>query len=234
MEASLYFTDFMQNIRLTDNQRADAITGHSTLRDRLHSDDDLSSMIVATFLQGSYRRATAVRPKGDERADVDVVVVTNIDPDDTTPEEAIGLFVPFVKKYYSGKYRRAARSIQIELSYVDLDLVITAAPSEIEEEFYHLFEAAALESDEEAVMLKVAAEQLQEFAAKKPQWKLEPLLIPDRDAGDWEPTHPLAQIEWTVKLSSGGAWLITAHPSTRKAIRSSTLWAIVVLMRLAP
>ncbi len=198
MEAPSYFTDFMRNIRLTDNQRTDAITGHSTLRKRLHSDDDLSSIIVATFLQGSYCRHTAVRPKGEERADVDVVVVTNIDADHSTPEEAIGVFVPFVKKHYSGKYRRAARSIQIELSYVDLDLVITAAPSEIDKEFYRSLDAATHGSDEETLMLEAAREQLQEFSTKKPQWQLEPLLIPDRDAGDWEPTHPLSQIAWTV------------------------------------
>ena len=32
---------------------------------------------------------------------------------------------------------------------------------------------------------------------KEDQWKSEPLLIPDRDAGQWVPTFPLGQIEWT-------------------------------------
>jgi hypothetical protein len=34
-------------------------------------------------------------------------------------------------------------------------------------------------------------------AAKEPEWKLAPLLIPDRDKKCWDPTHPLAQIAWT-------------------------------------
>ena len=35
-------------------------------------------------------------------------------------------------------------------------------------------------------------------ARKDPQWALEPLDIPDRDAKVWDRTHPLAQIEWTT------------------------------------
>jgi len=68
MEVPSYFGDFMKGIRLTDNQVSDAKTGHETLRKRLRDDEGLSSVLVATFLQGSYRRATAVRPKGDSQA----------------------------------------------------------------------------------------------------------------------------------------------------------------------
>ena len=57
-----YFNDFVSDIRLTESQIKDCITGHSTLRNRLESDAALSSIIVGTFLQGSYRRSTAVRP----------------------------------------------------------------------------------------------------------------------------------------------------------------------------
>ena len=35
------------------------------------------------------------------------------------------------------------------------------------------------------------------LAKEEPAWKLSPLYIPDRDAQCWQPTHPLAQIEWT-------------------------------------
>jgi len=124
-----YFTDFLQDIRLTENQRNDLKRGHSTLRDRLMSDESLSKYIVTTFLQGSYRRSTAIRPVGDKRADVDVIVVTKLDRNSVTPQKAIDLFIPFVEKHYKGKYRVQGRSIGIELSYVDLDIVITSAPS---------------------------------------------------------------------------------------------------------
>lgn len=128
MSVTPYFNEFLSNIRLTKNQRDDLITGHTTLRDRLNDDPDLSKIIVSTFLQGSYRRATAVKPKNGKRADVDIIVVTKLDRHTVTPQEAINQFIAFVEKHYKGKYRIQGRSIGITLSYVDLDIVITSAP----------------------------------------------------------------------------------------------------------
>ena len=93
MSAIPYFTEFLSNIRLTKSQRDDLITGHTTLRDRLANDADLSKIIVSTFLQGSYKRATAVKPKNGKRADADIIVVTNLDHLTITPQEAINLFI---------------------------------------------------------------------------------------------------------------------------------------------
>ena len=36
-----------------------------------------------------------------------------------------------------------------------------------------------------------------EAIRQEQEWKTEPLWIPNRDAGDWEETHPLEQIKWT-------------------------------------
>ena len=127
-----YFKDFLSNIRLTDNQVNDLKTGHTTLRKRLEGDEKLSKIIVSTFLQGSYRRSTAVKPKNGNKSDVDVIVVTKLDSEEYTPEEALNLFVPFLDKHYKDKYRIQGRSIGISLSYVDLDIVPTSAPSESE------------------------------------------------------------------------------------------------------
>jgi len=202
MEVTSYFTDFLSNIRLTSNQTSNAKKGHETLRKRLDDDDDLSEIVVTTFLQGSYRRATAVRPKGDKRADVDIIVVTNIDANSTTAAEAIERFIPFVDQYYPDKYRRAGRSIQIELSYVDLDLVVTAAPSEVESELLKAVAAVEVYGADETLVLKAMGEEFHRFAADEPQWRREPLLIPDREAEDWTPTHPLEQIRWTIEKNS--------------------------------
>ena len=84
-----YFKDFLSNIRLTDNQVNDLKTGHTTLRKRLEEDETLSKIIVSTFLQGSYRRSTAVKPKNGNKSDVDVIVVTKLDSEEYTPEEAL-------------------------------------------------------------------------------------------------------------------------------------------------
>ena len=90
-----HFKDFLSNIRLSDNQVSDLKTGHTTLRKRLEEDETLSKIIVSTFLQGSYRRSTAVKPKNGNKSDVDVIVVTKLDSEEYTPEEALNLFVPF-------------------------------------------------------------------------------------------------------------------------------------------
>src|ERR1044072_1011371 len=132
LEMNSSFKKFLTDIRPTSNQLDDMRSGYKSLRNRLLDDEGLKSIIVSTFLQGSFRRATAVRPKGDKRADVDLVVVTKLMREEYTPQQAMDLFVPFLNKYYEGKWKFQGRSIGIELSYVDLDLVITSAPTEAE------------------------------------------------------------------------------------------------------
>ena len=210
MELPTYFTRFLKEIRPTEKQRERCKTGHQTLRDRLDKDTNLKPILVSTFLQGSYRRATAVRPKGNANLDVDIIVVTRLDRCDyPDPNKAMDKFVPFLKKHYKGKYQRQGRSFGIELSYVNLDLVITSAPSEVEEEVYKSM----------AVRTDLTLEDLNNWRLTKfwtpsdnqtislanrsqEEWQTEPLWIPNRDAGTWEETHPLEQIKWTWKKNA--------------------------------
>jgi len=117
-----HFIDFLKEVRLTPTQQDEAKSGHETLRDRLMNYDDLKFCIITTFLQGSYKRATALRPFGEQKSDIDIVVVTNLDQKDyPNPAVAINKFLPFVEKYYSGKYDNTqGRSIGIELSEVKI------------------------------------------------------------------------------------------------------------------
>jgi hypothetical protein len=201
MNIPTYFARFLKEIRLTENQVNDLITGHTTLRTRLNADDDLSKAIVSTFLQGSYRRSTAVRPKGDSRSDVDVIVVTKLSMEEySDPEDALKVFVPFMEKHYKGKYEIQGRSIGISLSYVDLDVVITAAPSESEEgilESASVTDVRALEELETWTLRKSwevngLLESRQLFLTSsnenEPEWKTVPLWIPDREAKEWKQT----------------------------------------------
>ena len=210
MELPTYFSDFLKEIRLTDSQTQDCINGHNTLRERLYGDEDIAPCIVTTFLQGSYRRATAVRPYEGKRADVDVILVTKLSKDEYTPEAVIKKFTPFMDKHYKGKYEVQGRSIGITLSYVDLDLVITAAPSESEIGILESESVTNATAIDEAVNWAPSRKwfnleahagstlaSLMEAVKKEPEWKLSPLLIPDRDVQRWERTHPLEQIKWT-------------------------------------
>jgi len=211
MELKSDFDTFLTEIRPTENQRDGCKTGHATLRERLNSHDELKEIIVSDFLQGSYKRSTAVRPKGDALSDVDIVVVTKLTEKEYKPTKAMGIFTPFLNTHYNGKWRPQGRSIGIELSYVKLDLVLTSAPSEAE---YGILQSDAVTSYDDiddardwtlhsswvalnarqrtGVSLRLAK------AADEEEWKAKPLRIPDRDANTWEWTHPIAQIRWTV------------------------------------
>jgi len=126
------FRDFLREIRPTETQQEDWKAGAKTLRTRLAQDSGLKDILEETFLQGSIRRSTAIRPSGDKRPDVDIVVVTNIDYTQTTPQQAMDRFKPFLDKHYGGKWRPQGRSFGIGLSHVDMDLVITALPRTVQ------------------------------------------------------------------------------------------------------
>jgi len=204
------FNSFLTAVRPTQSQLDDMRAGYKTLKSRLLDDERLSPIIVSTFLQGSFRRATAVRPKGDKRADVDLVIVTKLKREEYTPQRAMNLFVPFLNKHYEGKWEFQGRSIGIGLSYVDLDLVITSAPSEAETVALKSVSVTSIDTPEEVddwrlvpSYVTLSDRQLPgigtriELARKEAEWKLAPLHIPDRDADEWDETHPLAQIRWT-------------------------------------
>ena len=204
-----YFDQYLKGIRPTQNQRDECKTGHETLRDRLHKDETLQDIVIDTFLQGSYRRATAVRPTGDSQSDVDVIVVTNLDKAKYTPREAMDLFVPFLNKHYKGKWKPKGRAFGISLSYVELDLVITAAPSEAQTASWRQL-AGLNESDiigetkwEPADTWFPESLFDSSITERAAAWKLEPLDIPDREANEWDRTHPLAQIAATWAKSRG-------------------------------
>jgi hypothetical protein len=210
MELKTDFETFLSEIRPTQNQREDLQSGHKTLRERLNADEGLKKAFVSDFLQGSYRRATAVSPKSDRRSDVDIIVVTKLSEDEYTPAKAMDLFKPFLDKHYKGKWKQQGRSFGIELSYVELDLVLTSAPSEAE---VGILRSDAVTSDEDIDVAQdwrlhrswVAlssrersdARTLLAEAKSEAEWKAKPLRIPDREANVWEWTHPLEQISWT-------------------------------------
>ena len=206
-----YFTDFLTEIRPTDKQKEAYQTAHQTLRDRLTEDSDTTALVITTFLQGSYRRATAVRPEGKHRPDVDVIVVTNIDSDDprNTPDAAVKLFIPFLDRHYEGSYERQNRSIAITDGDVDLDLVITARPTETDRKLLLTDAVKSFETPDDVrdwrlnenwVALNHRYGRFEDSlrkAAQSPEQRANPLKIPDRDLQRWEDTHPLEQIRWT-------------------------------------
>ena len=205
-ELKSYFIDFLAKIRLSRDQVTELKEAHSELRDRLEKHETVSALVVSTFLQGSYKRSTIIRPAVDKKADVDVIVVTNIDRNIQTPEQAMRKFQGFLNSYYPGKWRLQGRSIGIELAAVELDVVITSAPSEIDQKALRFESIRSSASLEEAADLRLnefwvsperrgmlEAQSWMWKAAREPEWKTEPLWIPDREAKCWQQTHPLSK-----------------------------------------
>lgn len=213
-ELPSYFRRFLQEIRPTPAQREEARRAVTTLRERLQADEGLAEIYVADFLQGSYRRATAVRPAEDQRSDVDLVVVTNLDSAEVKPAEAQEVFIPFLDRYYESKYERQGRSLGITLSTIELDLVVTAAPSEVMRQAVSWDAVRSLASPEEVSDWRLnewwVSEENRELldaparlrkAQQAASWRSEPLQIPNREAAEWELTDPLTQIAWTFEKS---------------------------------
>lgn len=214
-----YFKDFLSNIRLTEMQSSALKIAQEDLRTKLTTDETISKILIATFLQGSYRRSTAVKPTADSKTDVDIIVVTNLDSTAYPPSEALDLFTPFLEKHYRGSYRPQGRSFGIETEVdgtpVAIDLVPTSAPSEAVERILESASAQSHYSLEEFQYnldgreYSAILESFNEFFSvdgQNEKWRDEPLLIPDRNAEEWEKTHPLEQIRWTVeknKLTNG-------------------------------
>src|SRR5262245_14386521 len=99
MKLPSYFKDFLTEIEPSPSYKEDQQTGHKTLRRRLAEDDEFKTIHINTFLQGSYKRNTAIHPG----KDVDIVVVTSLNPDGTTPTEANASLSKVLRKYYPGK-----------------------------------------------------------------------------------------------------------------------------------
>ena len=183
MELNDQLQELLSEISPTDAQQSALRDAHIRLRERLMADDDLKPWIVEIFLQGSYKRHTGIRPGEGDKPDVDTVVVTRLDRSKYTPEQAMNVLVPFLNRYYAGKWKKKGRSIGIELANVKLDVVITSAPSEAGEK--SLIEVLRHEYD------------FGDMSGHPDDWKSEPLWIPDREARNWQRTHPRAQIFWT-------------------------------------
>lgn len=178
------FRRFIAHIR-PDRAQLNALRkAHLELSQKIRQQPELQDILVSIFLQGSYRRSTAIRrPRQGGVSDVDLVLVTRLDPVDFPPEKALRLLDPFLRRHYS-QIRQQGRSIGLRVGDIDIDLVLASAPSRVE-----LYAA------------EYSAEPLEDGGAATPAelmaWKSEPLLIPDGGSQQWEATNPLAQVART-------------------------------------
>ena len=209
MELKGDFETFLAKIRPTDNQLRELKEGHETLRERLTCDDRLSDIVISSFLQGSYRRSTAVRPVGDKKLDVDVVVVTNLAKNEISPQKAFDCFKPFLEQHYKGQYKLQGRSFGIELAHVNLDMVIALLPQNADHEIWSSDAVTSRVDLENARDWRLASNWVcstKRYGVENShstatasynaaELNSSSLLIPDREASEWCETNPIEQIK---------------------------------------
>lgn len=81
MVPSARFTELLADIEPSPTTMSRASGGHNGVRDHLRIQARFKDRYVTSFLPGSYARDTSIRPHtsedGQERLDVDIIVVTN-------------------------------------------------------------------------------------------------------------------------------------------------------------
>ena len=132
------FEDFLHDIEPSPTTKKRASTAHTALRKFLREHSTFSEVHVNTFLSGSYKRDTAIRPATkegeEERPDVDIIVVTNHTLNDE-PREVLSLLYRTLKHKYDN-IRKQARSVGISTAHVDMDVVPIIAPHGMEGTLY--------------------------------------------------------------------------------------------------
>ncbi len=124
------FTEFISDITPSETTDSRSSSAHNSLRDTLVSDSEYGPEIIRTFLGGSYKRKTAIRPvtsNGDtERPDVDIYVVVRDTTWTATPSELIeDLFSALERNRRSLNITRLKRnrcSISISTNKADMDI----------------------------------------------------------------------------------------------------------------
>lgn len=191
MQLQSHFDRFRQATQPSEHQKAVMLREHTRLREFLDADRSLQGIMLGTFIQGSHRRATAIRGSEAHPCDVDIVAVTRLSRSASSARHAHDLFRPFLERNYKGRYSQGERSWCITVDpQVTIDLVPTAEPESPE-----VVEAVRSTS----IRDWIAADDNPSGNATESDWnRALPLWIPDRRLEKWEHTHPILLIRWTA------------------------------------
>lgn len=123
MELEGHFRKFLSKIEPAETHTNEAVSAHTTLRERLEKDKEVSENLRETFLSGSYRRHTAVKPI----KDVDIFVVLKAEKGSARKtlewlEKALN------RLGYKAKTEPQRRSVRVDLAYITMDVVPALAP----------------------------------------------------------------------------------------------------------
>ncbi len=132
------FVKFLQDIEPSATTKSNASSSHTRLREFLIEHPELGQFIFKTFLSGSYKRDTAIRPQvkngNTERPDVDIIAVT-IHTLYDSPAAVVELLYSILRMEYKN-IRRQTRSVGIQAPLADMDVVPIIAPDGLDGTLY--------------------------------------------------------------------------------------------------
>lgn len=130
MATQSQFLKLLQDIEPSETTKSNAIKAHHNLRDFLKTHEDFKPFLIKTFLSGSYKRDTAIRPRtkngNADRPDIDIIVLATYTLEDK-PADVINFLYKVLKQKYSN-IRKQSRSVGIETTLADMDVVLIVAP----------------------------------------------------------------------------------------------------------
>jgi len=132
MATKKQFLDFLKDIEPSPTTKSDASSAHTSLRKFLRDHEDFKKVHIDTFLSGSYKRDTAIRPRIIDgkltKPDIDIIVVTNHSLNDG-PKDVISLLRDTLSEAdYDFVDPPNTRSVGIYTDKVEMDVVPIIAP----------------------------------------------------------------------------------------------------------
>lgn len=126
MATQQQFIDMLKDIEPALSTVDACSSAHRTLRSALEADETFKKLLVTSFLSGSYKRDTAIRPAYIDgvlqRPDVDVIVVTNHTKDDR-PKDVLDALAKALRDAGYENIKVNRRSICVTMKGVDMDIV---------------------------------------------------------------------------------------------------------------
>lgn len=134
------FQLLLSDIEPSATTKSNASSAHTSLRAHLEQHETFSQYYLSTFLSGSYKRNTAIRPISVSgvvtRPDVDTIAVTSHTLSDCQSVVLELLYSALEDKYGASCLTLNRRSVHVETSLADMDVVPIIAPSGIEGTLY--------------------------------------------------------------------------------------------------
>lgn len=179
MTTNRQFERFLTDIQPSATTVSQLSAAHQALRDYLRGHPKFKQFHLFTFLTGSYRRDTAIRPRMIDgelaQPDIDIIVVTNHTQQDK-PGQVLGLIRQVLAEAYELDDAPHTRSVGIKTKTVDMDVVAIIAPTGYWQKPYS------------------SGMNLEDLLNYR-------LFIPDKKLASWQETNPPKQLKWSTEMN---------------------------------